>query len=149
MFDYKYYNDKEPLSNYDILKLIPKYKITNFKGVFMRDNLPCNVINVISKTECGIVNLDSINNSGTHWVCYYHDNSNSIYFDSFGLFPPDEIKSYLHKNIISSTFQVQEFNTNYCGYLCLFVLSCLSKGYKYEDIILNLVKEFENYISNK
>lgn len=111
----------------------------------MRDNLPTK----INKNESGIVNLDSISNSGTHWVCYFYNNNQSVYFDSFGLYPPDEIQSYLGKNILLSTFQVQEFNTNYCGYLCLYVLSCLSKGHKYEDIILNVFKDFKNYISNK
>lgn len=120
------------------MNLINEYNIKNFKGVFMRDNLP----KTLNSAECAIVNLDSIKNEGTHWVCYWIDQDNKYYFDSFGLYPPDEIKSYLGKNILTSTYQVQEFSTNYCGYLCLHVLSCLSNNLKFENIILNLFKNF-------
>lgn len=143
-FDYDYFAKLKPLSNFDILN--NKKGIKHFRGVFMRDNLPSKPrIN-----ECGIINLDSVQNSGTHWVCYFIGKQ-CYYFDSFGLFPPDEVKKYLlssaqlltSKNyILSSTFVLQEFNTSYCGYICLYVLQNLSKGFKYEDIIFNLVENF-------
>lgn len=101
----------------------------------MRDNLP----NKVYDTECAIVNLDSVKNSGTHWVCYYKFHDLSYYFDSFGLNPPIELEKYLGNTIIGSSFQVQQFNTNYCGYLCLYILSGLSKGFKFNDLILNLI----------
>jgi hypothetical protein len=41
----------QPLTNYDIINLANELKISNFRGVFMRDTLP-------SKIECGILNLD-------------------------------------------------------------------------------------------
>jgi len=59
------------------------------------------------------------------------------------LYPPIELENYLEGEIVISTFQVQEFNSKYCGYLCLFVLSLLSSGYDFEDIIFNLVAEFK------
>lgn len=138
-FNYSKYKNKPPLSNLDILKLIPKFGIKHFRGVFMRDTLPQSS----RKSECGIVNLDSIENKGTHWVGYWKNGENKYYFDSFGLFPPIELQKYLGPQILSSTFKLQEINTNYCGYLCLYVLSCLSKGFTYEDVIFNLQKEFE------
>jgi hypothetical protein len=99
----------------------------------MRDSLP----NKINKIEVGIVNLDSKNNKGTHWVAYYKKNEKCYYFDSFGLDPPIEIKNYLEHDIITSTFQIQDLNTNYCGHLCLFFLKLLEK-HKFEDVIFFL-----------
>jgi hypothetical protein len=110
-------------------------KIKNFRGVFMRDTLP----NKIKANECGIVNLDSIKNEGTHWVCYYKGKNEKYYFDSFGLDPPNEIQDYLGEDILLSTFQIQELGTNYCGHLCLYVLYELNKGETFLDIILNLL----------
>jgi hypothetical protein len=131
----KFNKELQPLTNKDIIKLANELKISNFRGVFMRDTLP----NTPNITECGIVNLDSIKNNGTHWVCYYTDREKCFYFDSFGLDPPEELQLYLNKSsIISSTFQIQKFNTYYCGHLCLYILKQLEK-YNYEDIILDLI----------
>ena len=57
----------KPLTNYDIINLANELKISNFRGVFMRDTLPSKV----NDNECGILNLDISKNNGTHWVCYY------------------------------------------------------------------------------
>jgi hypothetical protein len=43
----------QPLSNFDILKLVKYLKIKNFRGVFMKEALP----QKINKIECGIINL--------------------------------------------------------------------------------------------
>ncbi len=124
-----------PLSNIDLENMAKELKIKNFRGVFMRDTLP----NKIKAKECGIVNLDSIKNEGTHWVCYYKGKNEKYYFDSFGLDPPNEIQDYLGEDILLSTFQIQELGTNYCGHLCLKVLYELNKGETFLDIILNLL----------
>ena len=64
---------------------VKELKIQNFDGVFNKDSRQW-VFN------CGIINLDSTNGSGTHWVCYVDS-----YFDPFGLPPPENslfIKRY-------------------------------------------------------
>lgn len=55
----------KPLSNFDILKIVKKLKINNnnFRGVFMKDELPSNV----HKVECGIINLEDSDEEGSHW----------------------------------------------------------------------------------
>lgn len=122
------------LSNYDIINLVNKLKIENFRGVFMRDTLP----NKINELECGIVNLDINKNKGTHWVCYYKNKSKCYYFDSFGLDPPIELINYIAITIEFSTFQIQKFNTHHCGHYCLLILKLLKK-YDYKNIIFSFL----------
>jgi hypothetical protein len=129
----------KPLTNIDITIFLNKHKIKKFRGVFMIDTLPKKSNNI----ECGIVNLDTSNNSGTHWVAYYKNKNKSYYFDSFGVDPPGELKNYLNTEIISSTFQIQKFNTNNCGYYCLLVLKLMEK-YDYRDIIIRLLESSES-----
>ena len=130
----------EPLSNFDIEKAARG--LPNFRGVFMRDGLPA----VAHDKECGIVNLDSKKGDGTHWVAYKidqgqgHDQDEygptAVYFDSYGLDPPQELARYLNCPIKTQTFQLQGPNDVICGHLCLFVQ--LAAGQKFEDIILKL-----------
>ena len=52
-----------------------------------------------SNVECGIINLDSIEGQGTHWVCYRNiDRLMVEYFDPFGLIMPYEVSHYLSKS---------------------------------------------------
>lgn len=112
------------MTNFDIENLASELKIKYFRGSFMRDSLP----NKIQLNECGVVNLDSIRNAGTHWVCYWKRGDEKYYFDSFGLDPPLELKAYLGSDILISTFKIQELGTNICGHLCIYVLYHLSKN---------------------
>lgn len=109
-----------PLTNIELEKYAHRYKILNFRGVFMRDSLP----RKIYTKERGIVNLDSNRGPGTHWVAYKKNGSQVIYFDSYGnLSPPLELLSYFNSNgptHISYNYDVyQKFNTVNCGHLCL------------------------------
>lgn len=83
----------------------------------MRDKLPKKP----KQIECGIVNLDSYKNTGTHWVAYVKLNDYCEYFDSFGdLKPPLELSKYLNKRKIFYNYQnYQNFNSIRCGHLCL------------------------------
>ena len=133
------------LTNFDIIQLVKHLNIPNFKGVFMRDELP----EQPEEKECGIVNFDKSSEPGSHWVAYYKDGNERIYFDSFGCVAPIEIQKYLKttKEFLDSepviqrnTDIVQMFNTEVCGQLCIYVLDSLSKGAKFQDIIDSLKK---------
>lgn len=94
----------------------------------MRDGLPRGGPR---KTESVIVNLDSAEGLGTHWVAYKKNNGIVKYYDSFGdLQPPLELVCYLHsgihpaKKIYYSYQRQQNFGTVYCGHLCLIFLLC-------------------------
>lgn len=88
----------------------------------MRNKLPKKIwIN-----ETGIVNLDNVNGSGTHWVCYKKLQSTVYYFDSFGnLPPPKELQKYFGNTptILFNYDRFQNYDTMVCGHLCLEFLS--------------------------
>lgn len=107
---------RRPLTNIDIIRFAKN--IPNFRGVFMRNALP-STPNVI---ECAVVNLDSKDGPGTHWIAYHKNGSNVLYFDSFGnLKPPVELVRYFGREcaIVYNHDQYQRYNTINCGQLCL------------------------------
>ena len=106
----------------------------------MRDTLPQYPSNI----ECGIVNLNTSDQSGSHWVCNYRNGSDRSYFDSYGQITPVEIQQYLKTGsefkrgsevIQRNTDIVQTVNTSVCGHHCLFVLKSLTNGEKFQSIL--------------
>ena len=81
----------KPLTNFELLDYVKRLQIPNFKGPFMRDELP----KTPEKQECGVVNFNTSKEPGSHWVGYYKDGDERIYFDSFGQVIPTEIQKYL------------------------------------------------------
>ena len=131
------------LTNFDIYDIVHRLKIPNFRGVYMRDTLPKRP----RENECGIMNFNTSSQSGSHWVCYFKNGLDRIYFDSFGCITPIEMQKYLktkkeYKNnvlcIQRNTDQVQMPNTQICGQLCLYVLKNLSDGRQFQDILNTL-----------
>lgn len=85
----------------------------------MIDTLP----NKSRLNESAIVNLDTSDRPGTHWVCYVKKGDNVLYFDPFGnLRPQPELLNYLKGNNIKIYYNRtnhQKWGTPYCGHLCL------------------------------
>jgi hypothetical protein len=110
----------------DIYTFASILKIKHFRGVFMRDTLPERPwIN-----ESAIVNLDSIQGPGTHWIAYCKKQNTVYYFDSFGnLSPPLELINYFGNKIkiYYNYNNYQKFNTFICGQLCLIFLYNFNK----------------------
>lgn len=103
------------MTNIDIIE--HARSIPFFRGVYMRDELPKHPFS----KECGIINLDSSKNSGSHWVAYIKCNNNVIYFDSYGnLKPPTEFIAYVGtKNIKYNNENIQQNHPYNCGHLCI------------------------------
>ena len=133
------------MTNFEIMRAVDYLGIKNFRGVFMRDKLPSHPI----IPECGIVNLDDDGNnppgnSGTHWVAYLIDSNRKLYFDSYGLEPPNEIERYLKHDdkgpLLMQTEQLQGTDESICGHLSLYVLYHLNLNYDFKKIINSLIK---------
>ncbi len=75
------------LTNIDIVYYMQKLKTPHFRGVCMRDTLPTTPLPI----ECGVMNLDTSQQAGSHWVCFVKNGDVRIYFDSFGQITPMEI----------------------------------------------------------
>lgn len=130
-------------TNIELMQLVEKLKIPNFRGIFMRDELI--KLNPL-KQECAILNLDSSNNEGTHWNCWIKDGDNKYYFDSFGAPPPLEIVKYLKSPILYNTYQIQQFNETNCGEWCIYVLKEYYNNKKdFIDVILNIINNYKLY----
>ena len=54
------------LTNFDLIDYAQKLGINHFRGVFMRDTLHKIIPHY---KESGIVNLNTIHQPGSHWVC--------------------------------------------------------------------------------
>jgi hypothetical protein len=135
----------------DVLEAaVNKLNIPNFRGCYCIDMLP----KICNKAESGILNLDKFTGDGTHWVAWYVNNNNKIYFDSYGVDPPLELVKYLAPaleaepevklanpapSIYCSTESIQPRGTPICGHLCLYVLKKLSDGMEYVDVINSLI----------
>ena len=131
------------LTNFELEDYASQLGIPKFRGTFMRDTLPKKPWLI----ECGIVNFNTSLEPGSHWVAYYKNNKERIYFDSYGQVILAELSDYLktekekEKNeavIQRNTDMVQKFNTQVCGHLCLYVLKSLSLGKTFREI-LNLL----------
>jgi hypothetical protein len=116
------YRFNYPISNFDILTFMKQKKIP-FNDVIMRDefyNLPYGNY---------IINLDSSDNNGTHWVAYIYRKDTSLYFDSFGIMPPSEIINYSKCNkILYNNFIIQEKYSVLCGWYCINFINYMMKS---------------------
>ena len=68
------------LTNFELEDYASQLGIPKFRGTFMRDALPKKPWPI----ECGIVNFNTSLEPGSHWVAYYKNNKERIYFDSYG-----------------------------------------------------------------
>ncbi len=133
---------EEGLTNFDLVRYIDILKVPHFRGVFMIDQLPSKP----NPLECGIMNFNTHEQYGSHWVCYVRNKNKRIYFDSFGQITPLEMQRYLKTTeefkydipvIARNTDIVQSSNTHVCGHLCLVVLTSLMREHQPYQQVLN------------
>ena len=102
-----------PSNNFEIKKYY-QYE-DRFKAVYSRDNLPK------IKDRRYIINLDEYPDIGTHWIDFYVQNNDVIYFNWFGVkHIPKEIRTFIgNKNIKTNIFRIQAYDSIMCGYFCI------------------------------
>ena len=135
------------LSNLDLLYFAKKLNVSNFQGVFMRDEIAkISDKNKTKKSQSFILNLQSSSEPGLHWVLFYkNSNLGVIYFDSYGQPPPRELRVYVGTNveIQRNIYTVQSDLSSECGRLCLFVLQALSRNIPYDKILQTLKRRYD------
>ena len=98
-----FFKDIRPLSNFEIIELCKKLRITNFRGCFMRDEIySLKSSKENNRDECFVMNTDDSSSPGTHWTAVSVSDGTTFCFDLYGLEPTVEIKKYC-KNLAFST----------------------------------------------
>ena len=112
-----------PLTNFEIQ--ICYQDEPRFIGVYSRDNLPNKI-----KDGAYVINLDEYSDIGTHWIALYINNKTVTYFDSFELeHIPKKVKKFIgNRNIISSIYRIQNYDSIMCGYFCIGFIDYMFKG---------------------
>ena len=110
-----------------VLKAATNIQLTDLAdkmGLPLNDILMRDEMNELKDGGFYIINLDTSDNNGTHWTVLYFHPLQSYYCDSFGFVPPLEveqrIKPYLYNNK-----DIQDFNSEACGYYCLAFIKFL------------------------
>ena len=122
------------LSNFQINEYFSKNK--RFGGCYCKDEL----INKKPGSKFWIINMqDSDDGNGSHCVLVYDcERKRSIYFDSYGISPPEEIKEFMRKSkkpLVYSDAQYQTLDSSNCGYYCIDTINRLEKGQSLETIL--------------
>jgi uncharacterized Rmd1/YagE family protein len=97
-------------SNYDLDKLMKHYKIKNYHGCYIKNELPLTL-----KNGFYIVNL----NGSSHRTVLCKDGKNYFYFDSYGFVPPIEVERRIPKDYIYNDKQIQTLGSTACGFYCV------------------------------
>ena len=138
-----------PLSNYNLIKWC-KYLNIPTNDVLSRDKtVPHNHSQALF-----VYNLEPEYMKGSHWVSTFVKNKVINYFDSFGLFPFQEMVNHARKKNLTlehQSNQIQSMNTTTCGYFCLYFLNEMNKGTSYIDLLkvfnINDTMENERFIA--
>ena len=78
-----------PLTNFEMQRYYKNEP--RFKFAYSRDNLPKKI-----KKGAYVINLDEYADVGTHWIALFCNQSETVYFDSFGVeHVPEETKEFI------------------------------------------------------
>lgn len=103
----------------------------SFVGVYPRDLLP-NQLRPYEKAI--VVNTDSQELPGTHWVCLYWNGAHVEDFHFYGL-PPlhQEIRQFISRHSRHWTYNhtcYQDYSTDVCGQYCVYFLHQRHRGHR-------------------
>ena len=81
------------------------------------------------------MNLDEFKSMRAHWISFYVNNNNVIYFGSFGVQNiPKEIKKIIeNKNVMTNIYGIQVCNSTMCRYFCIGIIDFMLKGQGFSD----------------
>lgn len=107
------------ITNFDIDEIGKSLKL-NVVGVFSKDQLP-------QKRSIGsyYINMeDHDKGNGTHWVfARIFPNGKAIYFDSFGVQTPEQVRDFLKpfSPFACNIRQIQDIKSDNCGRFCILL----------------------------
>jgi len=126
------------LSNFQIEEYFAGHPA--FLGCFAKDDIPSKLA---GKTGCIVINMDSKSGGGTHWIVLLLNKYESVYVDSFGMTPSENVLTFMRrcaKPMFFSDIQLQDLKSSSCGWFCICIgRECAVKG---RDILDVLFKTF-------
>ena len=128
-------------TNLQLIELAKDLSIPNFHCICKDEINQCPTKNIPINI---IVNLnDSKNNVNNHWCLSFINDDQKVYYSSFRDPIPNQVKEFMMKvddqKILSSNFQIQDFNTDICVLYCILILFLLNNKIKFEDIIIGFL----------
>ena len=113
--------------------------IPDFDGVYPINHLPI----TYKKSYKLIVNLDSDNLPGTHWIAVFvRPNKKGFVLDSLGYPPPLKLQHWLNIRGIEwecNKRQVQASESTMCGYYCIYFLWFMSSSTFENEHFVNII----------
>lgn len=121
-------NLSNELTNTEIMDLVGQLKIPNFRGCFIKTQIP-----PLKRNQSVIINLNGI----SHWTALIKLDSHLYYFDSYGVIGPKELEKL---DYIYSEVNLQDINSTACGWFCLAFIISMNRGgdpmKMYEEFIM-------------
>lgn len=135
------------ISNRELEEAAKILNLKHFKGVFSKDQLPAK----LSRGKY-IINMEDSHDSkgknlpGTHWVyCDIDNNQINHYIDTYGVEPPCAVVRASPFKILYNIKEVQDKDSELCGFYCLYFGFQKDKGRSYQDIM----KDFKSWPNTK
>ena len=110
------------LSNNELSQLVNYYKIKNYHGAYIDDQLPKKLLNGYY-----IINL----NGRSHWTCLMKDGDKYFYFDSYGFPASQEVEDQIGEYMYSD-LQLQHLNSSSCGFFVIAWMRYM-QNHKHKD----------------
>ena len=114
----------------ELIRQAQAARIPNFMGVYALDKLPTNIIPQQQQRYFNfVVNTDTYNLLGTHWIAVHVDRHKIYLFDPMGIYYPPLLCKYVirfGKPIVYNWKQFQPITEKTCGQYCLRWLSTIS-----------------------
>lgn len=134
-------DESKGLSDQDLLQMSKSSKLqalrSSFMGVFSKDKLPS-----LQNQTCAIVNLETSDLPGSHWVSCGVKDGQGWYFDSFGLDVPPLIIKKLPPRPVRVSRVIQADDSVLCG---LYALGACEAVQKSSELPATSLKNYESH----
>jgi len=122
-----------------------------FRGMFASDKLPKE--KDTRRRSAYIVNVDTHDKPGSHWISVFVENGHCEFFDSYGMpikwYKPSPLVNLIFKHyqvVSNNEGQLQATDSSTCGHHTLFYLFARAKGKTIDDFIAQF--EYRQYVDN-
>lgn len=133
------------MTNFDLEDEARKYQVP-LVGIYNKDTLPPTpqAGGYIINTQDDVDKATGIDLPGTHWVAFYIEGKQAVYFDSFGFAPSLQVQNFLKPFIPYeyNTKHIQNIRSGVCGNYVLFFLVYMTRARRNDPDLNQRFKKF-------